>query len=171
MSDALLLILVYTIFLAITLFYRGRVLRGPWWFLLRSFLPNWRFYHRVGTLPILVVRAADLQGRWSDWVGDVPRGKRRLSQLFHNPDNNRLLIDQSLIEHLHADLQSTDDPQALVDQVSYRLVSVLALQRARAAWPDAVRAQFEIRLKPAYGDASAETAVITSPEIALPAAS
>ena len=77
MSDPVLLILVYVAFLGLTLFFRGRALQGPWWFLLRSVLPNWRFYHRVGALPVMLVRACGPDGQWSAWQGDRPRAGER----------------------------------------------------------------------------------------------
>lgn len=163
MNDPLLLILVWAAFLALTLFFRGRVLQGRWWFLLRSFLPNWRFYHRVGAAPVMVVRAGYPDGRWTDWQGAMPRARRSIGQLFHNAVNNRLLLDQSLIEHLYADLRDLPDPDTLPHLVSYRLACDLARTRALLNAPTASRLQFEIRLIPPYGLASADTAVLTSP--------
>ena len=168
MHDPLLLLLIYSAFLALTLFFRGRTLEGRWWFLLRSFLPNWRFYHRVGAAPIMVVRAELPDGRWTEWQGSVPRARRSLVQLLHNPANNRLLLDQSLIEHLYADLRELSDPDALTRRVSYRLVCELARSRALQDTPAASRVQFEIRLTPPYGIASSDTAVLTSPVLPAP---
>ena len=168
MNDPLLLILIYAAFLAVTLFFRGRTLQGPWWFLLRSFLPNWRFYHRVGALPVMAVRACGPDGRWTDWQGDVPRAGRSLIDLLHNPTNNRLLLDQSLIEHLYADLGEVKAAEELEALVSYRLACEIARHRALAAAPHARQLQFELRLIPPYGRASADTAVLTSPVIAIP---
>ena len=168
MSDPVLLILVYVAFLGLTLFFRGRALQGPWWFLLRSVLPNWRFYHRVGALPVMLVRACGPDGQWSAWHGDRPRARRALVDLIHNADNNRLLLDQSLVEHLYADLREADGADAVTTLVSYRLACELARRRARVSTPGAVDIQFEIRLIPAYGVATPDTAVLTSP--VLPAA-
>lgn len=165
MSDPVLLILVYVAFLALTLFFRGRTLQGPWWFLLRSFLPNWRFYHRVGALPVMLVRARGADGQWSAWQGDRPRARRALIDLAHNPHNNRLLLDQSLVEHLYADLRDTDSPDSVTTLVSYRLACELALRRVRATSPGALAIQFEIRLIPPYGASTPDTAVLTSPVI------
>lgn len=163
MSDALLLILAYTVFLGFTLFFRGRPLQGPWWFLLRSLLPNWRFYHRVGALPVMFLRTADESGAWSDWQGEVPRAQRRLRHLLHNARNNRLLLDQSLIEHLHADCRDIKNVEEVERLVSYRLVCEVAQRRAEALHPQAKRVQFELRVIPPYGAPSADTATLTSP--------
>jgi hypothetical protein len=163
MSEALLLLLAYSAFLGLTLFFRGRPLHGPWWFLLRSFFPNWRFYHRVGTLPVLHIRTADAAGHWGPWQGDVPRAQRRSLQIFHNAANNRLLLDQSLVEHLHADCQELRTDEMVQDLVSYRLVRELASLRARALNPEACSYQFEVRLIPPYGTASPDSATLTSP--------
>lgn len=169
MADALLLILAWAAFLAGTLFFRGRTLSGRWWFLLRSFLPNWRFYHQVGALPVMRVRVLDASGHWTDWQGDVPRARRSVAQLFHNARNNRLLLDQSLVEHLYADLRDAPDADTLARRVSYRLACELARRRALAEDCDAQAVQFEVRLIPAYGTASADTTVLTSPVLSMTA--
>lgn len=167
MPEALLLILAYTVFLGLTLFYRGRTLQGPWWFLLRSFLPNWRFYHRVGALPVLYVRTRDATGPWQPWQGSVPRARRHPLQLFHNALNNRLLLDQSLVEHLHADCRDIESVDQLERLVSYRLVCDLARKHAQSRHHEAVQFQFELRLVPPYGEAGADTATLTSPMMSL----
>lgn len=167
MPEALLLILAYTAFLGLTLFYRGRTLQGPWWFLLRSFLPNWRFYHRVGALPVLYVRTRDPTGPWQPWEGVVPRARRHPLHLFHNAPNNRLLLDQSLVEHLHADCRDIESGDQLEQLVSYRLVCNLARNRALRHYPNAAQFQFEVRLVPPYGAARADTATLTSPVMRL----
>ncbi|MFM7567876.1 MAG: hypothetical protein ACKO8O_04125, partial [Betaproteobacteria bacterium] len=160
------LILAYAAFLALTLFFRGRALQGPWWFLLRSFLPNWRFYHRVGAMPVMLVRTCGADGQWSAWQGDRPRARRALIDLVHNPHNNRLLLDQSLVEHLYADLREADNADSVTTLVSYRLACELARRRVNATTPSARAIQFEIRLIPPYGVATPDTAVLTSPVLA-----
>ena len=64
---SLLLIAGYFLFLVMSLTWRGKVVSGPWWFLLRSFFPNWRFYHGAGHQPRLFWRIADVQGSVADW--------------------------------------------------------------------------------------------------------
>ena len=49
----LLLIGTYFALLLIGMVRRGREISGPWLFLLRSFFPNWRFYHDIGYQPRL----------------------------------------------------------------------------------------------------------------------
>ena len=88
-------LLAFFIFLLLTLVLRQRVIRGPWLFLLRSFFPNWRFYHRVGALPVLYVRFADQTQVWSEWYGSVPRAQRRAIHFVHNPNNNLALANQN----------------------------------------------------------------------------
>ena len=51
-----LLFIAYFFLLITALVYRSRIVSGPWFFLLRSFFPNWRFFHRVGAVPVLFVR-------------------------------------------------------------------------------------------------------------------
>ena len=157
--------LAYIGFLLLTLFLHGRAMTGPWFFLLRSFFPNWRFYHRVGTLPVLFVRASGCDGAWQDWRRVMPRARRSLSALFHNPQNNLALANQSLVEHLWSDVKAAENGRAVLDLVSYRLVVLLALEHARLECEAGLclQYQFEIRLLPAYGSTEAATAVLTSP--------
>jgi len=49
-------IAIYFLFVLAGLLRRGREISGPWWFLMRSFLPSWRFYHDVGRQPRLYFR-------------------------------------------------------------------------------------------------------------------
>ena len=162
----------YFLVLALTLIYKTPIVRGPWLFLLRSFFPNWRFYHRVGALPVLYIRFADQNQVWSAWYGSVPRAQRRAIHFVHNPNNNLALANQNLVEHLFADLQECDDAQALRQYVSYRLVTALAKDRALQAHAALGRLvgpplqfQFELRVIPPYGIASPDTTVLTSPVI------
>ncbi len=155
----------YIGFLLLTLFLHGRTMTGPWFFLLRSFFPNWRFYHRVGPLPVLYVRASSREGVWQDWRLVMPRARRRVSDLFHNPKNNLALANQSLVEHLWSDIKAAENGRAVMGFVSYRLVVLLALEAARLESGAGVccQYQFEIRLLPAYGNEVAAATVLTSP--------
>ncbi|MDI9330524.1 MAG: hypothetical protein QM527_04290 [Alphaproteobacteria bacterium] len=48
MSLGLLLLLAYAAVLVWALRQTGLKFDGPWWFHLRAFWPNWKFYHAVG---------------------------------------------------------------------------------------------------------------------------
>ena len=169
-STSSFLIFLYLTLLVATLFWRGRDLSSPWLFLLRSFFPNWRFYHRPGLQPRLFVRARQTDGTWTPWTMYLPRAPFRASDLLHNARNNLQHANQNLIEHLHTDIQALPqdiDPRTLV---TYRLTERLAHQRAMemmgcARFPEF---QFELRLVTPLISPRQETAVLTSP--AIPAA-
>ena len=73
-----LLVLLYFVLLTWSLRRRGPELKGPWWFFLRAFFPNWKFFHAVGHAPRLYVRGRDAQGLWAEFQQVYPRLPRRL---------------------------------------------------------------------------------------------
>ena len=99
------LIAAYFVFVFGSLILRGREVSGPWWYLLRSFFPNWRFYHGFGSQPRLFTRTQQPNGEWTEWQIFMPRAKRSPRDLFHNPRNNLLLANQNLVDHLAFDIQ------------------------------------------------------------------
>jgi len=130
MFDTLPALLLYFGFLALTLMVGSRVIQGPWLFLLRSFFPNWRFYHRVGQQALLQwrVRPQAVPGQgdskpaqedWSAWRAVLPRAQRQLWHLLHNPSVNLKLANQNQL--------------TVKTLVSYQLVQRLAAQAAQAA--------------------------------------
>ena len=178
-------LLIFFGFLCLTLIIPTRVIAGPWLFLLRSFFPNWRFYHRVGYQPGLWVRVLNEQG-WQPWQAWQPRAKRRLRYWIHNPDINLMLANQNLIEHLNADLQKVDSGVQAQGLVSYQLVKdfalhvALSLHASTTAAPSSVSGpltsppsrpisqfQFQIRLAPPYQAGDENSAVLTSPALDL----
>lgn len=166
-SFTLLLVGAYFIFLLATLLLRSRTISGPWLFLLRSFFPNWRFYHCVGHLRLLFVRVAGEDAQWQPWQDMTPRATRRPLQLFHNPHINLALANQNLVEHLTTDIlemaEGKNVRQFVTYQMAMRLVRhLLELQAAKHA---VTQYQFQIRLVPPFEYATEETALLTSPVI------
>ncbi len=157
---SLLLIAAYFIFLLASLLRRGKVISGPWLFLLRSFFPNWRFYHGLGHQPLLFVRILDSTGQWQAWEVFMPRAIFHLSDLFHNPRNNLVLANQNLVDHLSADIQTLPDDGDARDLVTYQLVERLVRSRLRA---EAIQYQFQLRLIPPRSEPDESMAVVTSP--------
>lgn len=157
---SLLLIAAYFIFLLASLLRRGKVISGPWLFLLRSFFPNWRFYHGLGHQPRLFVRVLDDAGHWQPWEMFMPRARFHLSDLFHNPRNNLLLAHQNLVDHLSADIQAMDDDDDVRALVTYQLVDRLARSMVRT---DATQYQFQLRLVPPHAVPDDSMALLTSP--------
>ena len=95
MNTGLLLLRAYVGLLLWALRKKQWQLEGPWWFHLRAFLPNWKFYHAVGWMPRLWVRhrlAPDTAP--TAWALVYPRRARRLWHLIHNPDVNLALAEQ-----------------------------------------------------------------------------
>jgi hypothetical protein len=166
-SLSLLLVGAYFAFLFATLILRSRTIAGPWLFLLRSFFPNWRFYHRVGHLRLLYVRVAGADGLWQSWQLMTPRAKRRPLQLIHNPDINLALANQNLVEHLTTDILDMQEEQKVQEFVTYQLVLRLVrhLLQAEAAQHPISQYQFQIRLVPPFEAATEDTALLTSPPL------
>jgi hypothetical protein len=157
---SLLLIAAYFIFLLASLLRRGKVISGPWLFLLRSFFPNWRFYHGLGHQPRLFVRILDSTGQWHSWEMFMPRAPFHLGDMFHNPRNNLALANQNLIDHLSADVQALPDEGDVRDLVTYQLVERLVRSMLRA---EAIQYQFQLRLVPPRSEPDESMAVVTSP--------
>lgn len=162
----LLLIGGYFLFLLLSLNRRGKVISGPWWFLLRSFFPNWRFYHGAGAQPRLFWRTAGTDGCWSDWTMFIPRARLSWGSLFHNPRNNLTLAEQNLVDHLSADLSALPEDGDVRQLVTYQMVQRLARWLIECEGLSPVNYQFQLRLVPAMEAVPDERdAVLTSPAL------
>jgi hypothetical protein len=121
---------------------------GPWWFHLRAFWPNWKFYHAVGWMPRLWVRwrphhASDA----SPWTPVYPRCSRHATHLFHNPQVNLLLARQNLVDHLANDIAALTDAEAIEHRPIYHLVQRHAAQHLLDQGMDpSGELQWELRL-------------------------
>jgi len=120
------LIAAYFAFVLGSLVLRGREVSGPWWYLLRCFFPNWRFYHGFGSQPRLFTRIQTPDGEWTEWQMFMPRAKLSPRDLFYNPHNNLLLANQNLVDHLAFDIQTLPDNTSATELVSYQMVMRLA---------------------------------------------
>jgi hypothetical protein len=121
-SMALLFLIVYFSILALAIRYKTREVNGRWWFFLRAFFPNWKFFHAVGYAPRLYMRAMATDRSWGPWQLMYPRQTRRWHHLFHNPNVNLELASQNLVEHLVADLNALADGQDARPLVIYQMV-------------------------------------------------
>lgn len=160
---SLLLVAAYFAFVLGSLVLRGREISGPWLFLLRSFFPNWRFYHGFGHQPRLFVRTLDEDSQWGDWQMFMPRAPFKLATLFHNPRNNLLLAQQNLVDHLAFDIQNLPEGRDARELVTYRMVTRLAHDWLRAQGHDTRRWQFEIRQVPPLHAPTEDMAILVSP--------
>jgi hypothetical protein len=124
------LLLAYVGLLAWALRQKHRFVEGPWWFHLRAFLPNWKFYHAVGWMPRLMVRhrqaamspAQTLNPAPSAWIMVYPRRQRRIWHLLHNADTNLALAHQNLVDHLANDIATLPDEGRIEALPIYHLV-------------------------------------------------
>ena len=166
-NASLLLIAAYFLFLLISLKRRGQVISGPWLFLLRSFFPNWRFYHGPGNLPRLFWRIQDENQQWTDWNMFMPRATFHVSDWFHNPRNNLTLANQNLVDHLSADIIAMPDDGDVRDLVTYHMVMQLTRHlingESLSTQLTPTHYQFQLRLIPAYEQSDEDMAVLTSP--------
>ena len=174
-----LLVLAYFALLAWTLKRRGPALQGPWFFFLRAFFPNWKFFHAVGRAPRLYVRGQEASGSWSDWQLIYPRLPRRQSHLWHNPAVNLALTHQNLVDHLAGDINELPGGDSIAHRVSYQLVARLAQDAVQGGrWgevpmlastlPTCIAFQFEVRMeRPDLGEGSDSEQMLLSPVIPL----
>ena len=140
----------YFLVLGLALIFKTPIVRGPWLFLMRSFFPNWKFFHAVGYVPHLYARAgiqnSEGQLEWSDWLHLYPRRPQSFWHLFHNTQTNLGLAQQNLIDHFWADLHDSPegfDPRQLV---TYKMVSHFVDHQLQAAFPNFSHNQFELRM-------------------------
>ncbi len=151
-ATTLVLFIAYFAWLAWAMRHRTRVLRGRWWFFLRAFFPNWKFYHAVGRPPRLHVRARLASGEWTPWHQAYPRASRRLWHLVHNAPVNLVLNHQNLVDHLAADINDLPEGGDIQDCVTYQLVARLARQALPADAGPYQAWQFELRLASPRGE-------------------
>jgi len=167
-TASLLLIAAYFVFLLISLKRRGKVINGPWLFLLRSFFPNWRFYHGPGDQPRLFWRVQDVDSQWSEWQMFMPRAQFHWLDWIHNPRNNLTLANQNLIDHLSADIAAMPEESDVRDLLTYQLAQQLTrylISSADTVLSAPVRYQFKLSLVPAYTLPDESMVVLTSPAL------
>jgi hypothetical protein len=149
MTEAL--FIAYFLVLLATLIFKTPIIKSPWLFLMRSFFPNWKFFHAVGHVPHLYARAQFLgvagEPVWSDWIWIYPRRQRRWFHVLHNADTNLGLAQQNLVDHFWADLYDLPEGADARELVTYQLVSRLVLQVLRQRHPAMTHSQFELRME------------------------
>lgn len=167
MSTGLLLLLAYVGLLLWALRKKHWQFEGPWWFHLRAFLPNWKFYHAVGWMPRLWVRhrmASDATP--SAWSLVYPRRQRHWFHLFHNPDVNLALAHQNLVDHLANDIATLPDDTPIDAQAIYHLVQRLGAEHLLNQGLDA-RGQFQWELRLTHQTRDQTEVILSSPWTAL----
>ena len=113
----------------------SRSISHPWLFLLRSFFPNWQFYHALGHTPRIYWRSVSSQtdeSQPSDWQPLLLHHQRKFIHLLHNPLVNLAHAQQTLIDQLANDLADRDDTDHMHTWVSYRMVERLVREKIMA---------------------------------------
>lgn len=155
------LIALYFAIMFGSLLFKSRVVTGPWLFLMRAFLPNWKFFDVVGHVPHLMARAghagADGEPAWGEWVEIYPRRRRRRWHLFHNPDTNLGLGRQNLVDHFWADLYDLPDGADPRELVTYAMMERLVVAELRALDDTFTHWRFELRMVLDAPDGPADT--------------
>ena len=120
------LVAFYFLTLVFALLIGRRGVNSPWLFLLRGFIPNWRFFHALGYTPRLFVRSrSEGAMEWSDWQMMMPRGKRHWSQFFYNAELNLAMAEQTLVEHLSMAITDLSEGSAIETTTPYRMIEYL----------------------------------------------
>lgn len=83
----------------------------------RLFIPSWRFFDQLGTIPTLFYRTNNN----TDWQLVLQKPQRRWWHLFHNPEGNQYLLCLSLVDRLLAEKAD----QSIEQTESFRLVKNL----------------------------------------------
>ena len=138
---------LYFGFLLTALLVGSRSISHPWLFLLRSFFPNWQFYHALGHTPRIYWRSVSSNvddSQRSDWHPLLSPHKRQLIHLLHNPLVNLTHAQQTLIDQLANDLADRDDTEHMQTWVSYRMVERLVREKIIAQ--DAISPHFQFCL-------------------------
>jgi hypothetical protein len=136
---------------------------GPWWFHLRAFLPNWKFYHAPGWMPRLMIRQRSSALKPPEpWELVYPRHRFRWTHLLHNPEVNLALAWQNLVDHLANDIHSLPDEARIEDQAIYQLVQDLAAHSSRSR-PVTPGQQFQFALHLVHATRQQTEVVLTSP--------
>jgi hypothetical protein len=160
------LIAAYFLALVLALLLGRWAMNSPWLFLLRSFIPNWRFFHALGFTPRLFVRSRCEDEQWSDWVMMMPRGKRQWSHLFYNADLNLAMAEQTLVEHLSTDISDLPEGGRIEETTTYPMVERLVRLKLLPSDPAQTLFQFCVCLFPTERVVNFENdMILLSPEL------
>jgi|CryBogDrversion2_11_1035321.scaffolds.fasta_scaffold50027_2 hypothetical protein len=138
----------YFLILMLAIRFKTREVNGRWWFFLRAFFPNWKFFHAVGYAPRLYGRVLGLDSIWGPWSVMYPRHQRRWWHIIHNPRVNLDLAAQNLVDHLAADLNALAEGQDARSLVTYQMVlNRVRLDLAKTTSEPMRAFEFELRME------------------------
>jgi hypothetical protein len=151
-SRSLALALSSLVALGLLVWLPRRMVQARGWALFRCLVPAWRFFEQSEPVPSLHYRVAPHGDDWSDWRDALAAPARTPGSLLLNAAGNLHLAQQSLIEHLMAELEDAAGPERAEDElVSYRLVCAVVEQDARAALPASPSLRYQFRLTESGG--------------------
>ena len=122
----------------------------------------------MGHVPTLFVRYSNAEQTWSPWQSTIPRARRSLQQLFHNPAINLALANQNLVDHLSADIQVLKEEHDVQQLVTYQLIMRHARDYLQQHYPLLAiqHYQFQLTLMAPPTGKYQDATVLTSPAIA-----
>jgi hypothetical protein len=164
--------------LVVVAWFARRTVGHPVLSRLRALVPAWRFFDRVRPSPYLVIRWAAPGAALGAWVR-IDGGPREARSWAFAPRANLRLAHHAAVEQLVAELadvevadreaaadpDTADTDPAIVDRVSYRLVSRIARTHVPAALRDRPGARFQWKLT-APGDTPDQAESLVSGELA-----
>jgi len=113
-----------------------------WLYLLRTFLPTWRFFEDISDEPHLQFRVFRLE-QWTDWNPVFDPMERSWWQLCFNPEVNYQHAANSVVQHL---LQELEDQSTIEESAPFQLLQKLVLfEIHRRRMVDSERFQFRIQ--------------------------
>ena len=110
--------------------------------LLRFFIPSWRFFDRLGAVPILYYRTDKMHAESEQWSHALAKPERSLSQLFFNPKGTEYLMHLSLVDRLVHEANA-DSVEGLI---SFDLVKNLVAYRIAQLQEPAKQFQFKVAI-------------------------
>jgi hypothetical protein len=108
--------------------------------LFRSWIPSWRFFENLGTVPVLFVRVQSNLSLIEDarWVEALMPPRKSLLGLFLNPEGNKFHAYETLVRSYSLEPEN---------EVLRSQIQRLALQEALKLDPKAKAYQFKIALR------------------------
>jgi hypothetical protein len=101
----------------------------------RPLLPSWRFFDDAPTESILQYRIFENEV-WKDWENANARPKRKIQHFFVNAEGNTFLALQSLLEQLHAEMESAGmkvDAVHFDQLISFQLIKNLVMSQIESS--------------------------------------
>src|SRR5262249_27664656 len=116
-----------------------------WLFLLRAFVPSWRFFTDAGPELRLEMRAGDNEKQLSEWRNCLPPIRRTFWSFPLNPTGNYLHACHSLLRHLNSNILDSHESENIEQLTTYKIVHNLV--RTQISRSDGV---FQFRLSLYY---------------------